>query len=356
MSARQVIFHIGFPKCASSSIQAFFATNARRNRGQGLYYPSSGRSRGGYRSHAPLFRAARDGAELRGIMDDIQSETGQARTILLSSEAGVGRLNENGMLRRCTDELSRRFGVENVTVLVVIRNHFEFAHSVYAQFIRAGLYGVDRRRFFRRQSGTIARYYRLLHARDGTYPFSYRDTLAVVGDQIGECRLKIVSMHRSDLGGDVVAHLAAEAGCLDAQDYLVRPRNARFSARALLAMSDAYKRHPVGLVEERGERIARYFDRPEDHGRSFDLHGGRNFHEIIRRCQQRDSDFLAAQLGCFDAVLAAPEYRPPETQITLSTEDRHIVDLLLKKSPVQRLVPSVLRNAAREIRTRWTGG
>lgn len=352
MCAQRVIVHIGYPKCGSSSIQSFFADHHTEHKRAGLCYPAAGRAREGYRSHVALFRKRTTDDELRSMFDKIEVEARNCHTILLSSEEAIGALREPARLRRCMDEAATRFGARNVTALVVVRNHFELAESSYAQFIRGGLYGVNRRSFFRRRNPTIAQYYRRIHSRDGYYPFSFSDTIDVIHGEIGECGLQVVSMHDADLGDDLVSHLADMVDVARPAERSPTVKNARFSARALLAMSYAYSHHEVDEVQARGPTIGRMFDRPEDDGRSVSLHGGKQFFEIVRACQQEDRRFFETVPGCFDAVLSSPAATPPRgtaLSIELSESDRELVDALFHGSRKRSVVPDLIRAVGREL-------
>lgn len=353
MSSQRVILHIGYPKCASSSIQAFFADHDRLHRQHGLCYPAAGRLRVGYRSHEPLFRPDLSDARLRQILDAIGREAADARMIFLSSEVAMARLNQPWLLRRCVDELGHRYGPENVTVLMVLRNHFDLAQSAYAQFIRGGLYSIDRKRFFRKGKPGIARYFRMIAARDGFYPFDVGATVGAIRQQIGMAELRLVSMHEADLGCGIVEHVAKMTDVPPPEAQRAPQVNARPSARALLAMSYAYGRYRTRDVQRQGDRIARHFADIEDVGRVAELHGSRRFHDLVSRCQDADRAVLAGFPGRFDAVLQRPAFVSPgpagPNSRRLDAEDRDAVDALLRDSLGIRLTPAAMRPALRNV-------
>lgn len=195
----KVVFHIGMPKCASTTIQAHFADHDRHYAEHGLLYPKSHRLEDGYRHHEPLFDPSLTEAD---AADHILQEArdNQCSNILLSCERFS--TDTSGQLARLTDAFSERLGEDAVEILFVVRDPISLLRSSYAQFIKAGLWGINKTVFFSQTDGTLNTYIEAFKTRWGYNWYDYEGILdhAVQSARYGRLSLCDLSQEKNILG------------------------------------------------------------------------------------------------------------------------------------------------------------
>ncbi len=206
----QITIHIGFPKCASTSLQAYLADNDALFRSSGLLYPERHRLRTGYRHHGPLLANDLDlGAAVNDIIDEAQSNG--CRRILLSTEEYT--TNRTGRLAALTDEFSKRLGTEAVSLLCLLREPIAMLRSSYQQFVRAGLWGINRDRFYKETNGSIEAYIDAFYAARGCHWFAYDYLLASALTNVTAGNLTVWDLDRiPDLAGQLNSHFSLPDG------------------------------------------------------------------------------------------------------------------------------------------------
>lgn len=215
----QIMFHIGLPKCASSTLQAHFADNDAFYRRQGLLYPASHRMPKGYRSHKPLLHP---GLDLSGAVEEILAEARQAgcdRILLSAEDFSTYR---TGRLRDLVQGFAARTGGGAISILCLLRDPVEMLRSSYYQFIRGGLWGIDRSAFYRQADISINAYIDAFHATRGCHWYEYDTLLATALEGIEADRLFVRSI---DGESGVLAQLCAILGL--PQGRVSPVRNAR---------------------------------------------------------------------------------------------------------------------------------
>ncbi|MEQ3671118.1 hypothetical protein [Pseudophaeobacter sp.] len=206
----QITIHIGFPKCASTSLQAYMADNDALFRAAGLLYPESHRLHTGYRHHGPLLAPDLD---LAAAVDDIANEaqTHRCGHILLSTEEYT--TNRTGRLAALTREFSKRFGPEAVSLLCLLRDPVAMLRSSYQQFVRAGLWGIHRDKFYNETDGSIEAYIEAFHKVRECHWFAYDDLLRAAMTGVTAGRLTVWDLDRiSDLAGQLDHHFSLPGG------------------------------------------------------------------------------------------------------------------------------------------------
>jgi hypothetical protein len=160
----QVTIHIGMPKCASSTVQAHFADNDELYQSKGMLYPTRHRLKNGYRHHNPLFEPdlSPDTA-----VQDLLREAGRksCSRILISTERFT--TDTEGHLARITAAFARQIGAKNITCLCLVRDPASMLRSSFQQFVRAGLWRVNRAKFYAETDGSISAFLQAFRAENG---------------------------------------------------------------------------------------------------------------------------------------------------------------------------------------------
>lgn len=158
-SPRQIWLHAGLPKCGSTTVQHHMAAAYEQHLQLGLCYPQSHRAPDGYRNHIPLARMA--AGALPAALAEIAAEAERhgCRRILLSCEHWTNMFR-TGNLAALVQLLQQQMPDWQIRLVAYFRNPYGFAESSYAQFLRAGLFGIDKAAFFAAGPPGIGRYLR----------------------------------------------------------------------------------------------------------------------------------------------------------------------------------------------------
>ncbi len=240
----RVVIHAGLPKCASTSVQAFCADHDSTLQAAGLLYPTAHRMQRHYRSHAPLMQATPDAA-----VDTFLAEARDkgCHTILLSTEAFS--TDRKGRLAALTRAFARVAGVTGVECVFLIREPVALLRSSYQQFVRAGLWWIDREAFFRDTPGGIEDYIAAFEQVRGV-PWYAVDRLVAASLRDAVCgRLHVWDI---DGGDDPVARLCR---ICDLPPPAQAPRqNTRFPIAHVKALRDFQRSFGVAAYR-RNERV-----------------------------------------------------------------------------------------------------
>jgi hypothetical protein len=300
----QVILHVGLPKCASTTVQRAFVANEHELRSQGVLYPKTGRLVSEYKSHAPWCTAVR--ADVDALVDRLRAEASDVRTVFLTSEEFTSLPRWQERMQTATSALNDAFGPSSVSVLLLVRNHFDYAESCFAQFINAGVLGIHKARFYKRFEPTISGFAQAYAATNGHHFFSLTQVLRRVEECVPANQVEVMSIERDDLSGrDVTEALSDRLGLTELKK--ARSRNQRFATPRLLALNRA--QHRYGVKPYRTHRRELLKATRDGSGRQFSpvLHVTSPLFEAIRHAQAEDGATLAALPGRFDAVLACPD-------------------------------------------------
>lgn len=201
-----VTFHVGMPKCASTSIQHYFTEQRDAHLARGLCYPRSfcNKVGQGHPNHRPLILVP--GEKIDQALEDILKEARDANVsrIFLSCEAALSDGRNKPQLNLLLRSLQDRIGSKNLKLLAFVRNPFTLAESSFAQFLRAGLLNVDMTEFFNPQehevaaSEGISRFIDLYEQKNGFDFFHYEKILTDLHTRAPEVQLDIQALtHRS---------------------------------------------------------------------------------------------------------------------------------------------------------------
>ncbi len=170
----EVIFHIGMPKCASSTIQAHFADNDAYYASHGVLYPESYRIQHGYRHHENLFaRDLKADTAVDTLLQEAKAKS--CSKLVLSCERFS---DDQARLGDLTTAFSAALGQDSVTVLGLIRDPLGLLRSSYAQFVKGGLWGINRGEFFKKTDASIDAYIDAFKTRWGYNWFDYDQILS----------------------------------------------------------------------------------------------------------------------------------------------------------------------------------
>lgn len=171
----RIIFHIGLPKCASSTIQGHFADNDAYYRHVGVLYPLKHRLLKGYQNHNPL--AEPDLAPETAVADLLrEAEQARCKRILISTERFS--TDRNRRLGALATAFYEQLGEGSVSYLAFIREPVAMLRSSYHQFIRAGLWGIMRERFYQETDCSIEAYIEAFRQARGCNWYEYEHLIS----------------------------------------------------------------------------------------------------------------------------------------------------------------------------------
>ncbi|MBB3143493.1 radical SAM protein [Halomonas organivorans] len=270
----KVYLHVGMPKCASSTLQRFFRDNHEQHVKCGFCYPEAYREKGGYFSHRPLHKLSPEkiGFAIREIKNEAESKG--CDKIFISSEEFTNSLWGNDVAVAIIRELNHLFGVGSVSVIMVVRNHLPFVESVFAQFVKGGMFRVHMGKFFQETDGDLLGFIDFFKKKNGFDFFVYSNFVDLYKSIAPRNRVTLVSMEREDNGGRDIVDVMCDWFSLPLPDKEGGKVNSRFSEKTLLAMR--YARMHFGgedFIDKR-KKINKVFERRGD-GRSkeFSLSG-----------------------------------------------------------------------------------
>ena len=237
MGGMTVWVHVGLPKCGSTTVQRYFSAHAEEFRAQGLCYPETGRSKGGYQSHEPIARAPQEA--LPAMVEGIAKEAEGCDRILISCEDFANALpagNGTALLA----ELNRVFGAGQVRVLAYFRNVHDFVESCYAQFIMGGLFRINAGQFFQGAATDLGAFVAAFEALKGFPLYSLRGHADLIARHFPANAITLKSIERADIGeagliGDICRML--EVAPLEAP-----PAQNKRVSNVLLAVAHAARR------------------------------------------------------------------------------------------------------------------
>jgi len=259
----KVYLHVGMPKCASSSLQSFFKNNYQNNCLNGLCYPASFRETTGYHSHRPLHKIPLE--EIPKAVEEIELEAKRAGCdkILISSEKFTNSLWDREVTGKVVTALNSRFGTENTNILILLRNHFEFAESVYAQYLKGGMFRTQDKKFFRNNNkGDLNQFASNFRKNNGFDFYCYKSFIEKFKVNAPFNKLNVFSTERADCGGiDIIEYMCGYFNIPYFKQAL--KENARYSDVALHLLH--YSRIKFGLskTKKHRENISALFPRGE---------------------------------------------------------------------------------------------
>jgi len=158
------------PKCASSSLQAHFADNDSLYAQHGFLYPTRHRLRHGYRNHNPLFEPELD-QDLAADQILEEAHDKGCNRILVSTEQFS--TDKTGQLAITASAFGRKVGAEQISCLCLTRDPASMLRSGYHQFIRGGLWGINRSAFYTETDASIQAYIQAFRGSCGFEWFEY---------------------------------------------------------------------------------------------------------------------------------------------------------------------------------------
>ncbi|MCM2563597.1 hypothetical protein M8756_15570 [Lutimaribacter sp. EGI FJ00015] len=327
-----VYLHVGFPKCASTTVQSFFHRNDGLHRSKGVCYPKSYRDKSGYFSHRPLLNLGE--SDFDAAVGEIAAEAKEndCDKVFLSSEQFLKHLWESDFLASLIAALNRRFGTENVRLITLVRNQVGFVESAYAQFLRAPILRVHAKTFFRAKDTSIKGFMDHFREMNGFDFFSYADIFDMFREKIPGNPLEVYSIERDDLDGqDIIVFLSEMLG-LPAPTK-AEPRNERFSDQALLMLRYAMSRRGERIEPRRRRMIKRLFADMSG-GFSPVLHLTGEPLERVVESSKRDDGYLKSNFSTefgslLEKSLAATSGRARKQKLKVGPKHRALTDYVV---------------------------
>lgn len=156
-SSRQVWLHIGLPKCGSTTLQRHMAAAEALHQAHGACYPQAWRSPDGYRSHLPL--AKLPDRQLQRALAEITSEARErgCDRVVLSCEHWANAFPHSN-LGALYATLQTQLPDWQIRIAAYFRNPYDFVDSCYAQYVRAGLFQINRHKFYADAAPSIEKF------------------------------------------------------------------------------------------------------------------------------------------------------------------------------------------------------
>lgn len=170
----EIIFHVGMPKCASSSLQAHFADNDVLYAQHGFLYPTRHRLVRGYRNHNPLFEPELDqNLAADQILEEAQNK-GCSRILISTEQFST---NRTGQLAITASAFAQKIGSDQISCLCLTRDPASMLRSGYQQFVRGGLWGIDRSKFYSKTDASIQAYIQAFRVSCGFEWYEYEQVI-----------------------------------------------------------------------------------------------------------------------------------------------------------------------------------
>ncbi len=327
-----VYLHVGMPKCGSSTLQSTFRKFDDVHRKQGVCYPRAFRDDFGYFSHRPLHNMPLQ--EVDGAVAAIAQEAKVANCekIILSSEEFTNSRWDKENTAEVIQSLNRCFGVSNVRLVFLVRNHFSFVESVFSQFLKGGMFRVPADAFYQRDDTSISGYIDCFNENNRFDFFCYSEMIDRFRQHAPDNKIDVYSIDKSDLNGkDVIEVLCAKLGLQLPE--ISTPANARFSTKTLLSLHYANRTHGFKRTRNCRQLIDRLFPDGKK-GFSPKLHvTGASFDKVLRAVEIDRAYFSSQIEGTFDAMFALParfeEGHSQKAIIMLRKNNRRAIDELM---------------------------
>lgn len=332
-----VYLHVGMPKCASSALQSFLHKNDRLHRSEGLCYPVTSRESSGYFSHRPLHKTSP--AEIPTVIKMIANEAEKeaCEKILISSEEFTNSLWDREITGEIVDALNNQFGASNVRILMLFRNHFPFVESVYAQFLKGGMFRTPAETFIKSDNSGISGFTSSFRDKNGFDFFSYRDFVEKLRVHAPENSFILLSTEREDWDGlDVIDVICRKLGI--SQGVLNLSSNERYSEEALYLLHYSRRKYGFRRTRERRSIIAALFP-PSSRKFSSLLHiNGRIYEQLLEASERDRAYFLRNTSDPCQNLFTIPDaykaQRNQEDQLEISEWHLHLVDRIMEPSNI----------------------
>ena len=328
--------HVGLPKCGSTTVQRYFAAHADQFRAQGLCYPETGRSTGGYRSHEPIARTSQ--ADLPALVAAIAAEAAGCDRIFLSCEDFANAL-PLGNGAALVAELNRVFGADQVRVLAYFRNVHDFVASCYAQFVMGGLFKINAGRFFQGApddpaATDLAAFVAAFEALKGFPLYSLRGHAEQIARHFPDNAVVLKSIERMDIGeggliGDICRTLGVEV--LE----MAPAQNRRVSNLLLAAALSARRQVSTEAFRRLRPHLQRLVNGPKWAARAgfdrADLHVDAALHARIAATIAAERATLAARFATGTDGLAEDRWHPSTGQDVLTRAEEAQIRRLIAR-------------------------
>jgi hypothetical protein len=328
-----VYLHVGMPKCASSALQSFLHKNDASHRAEGLLYPIAIRETSGYFSHRPLHRLKHEDvpAEIDAIANEARKHS--CNKIIISSEEFTNSLWDREITGHIVESLNTSFGTQNVRILALFRNHFPFVESVYAQFLKGGMFRTPDEKFINSKNSGVSAFCANFRNRNGFDFFSYGDFIERIRFHAPFNPLDLLSVERSDWDGediiDVLSHRFGITG-----SSATGSENQRYSETALYLLHYSRKKYGFTRTKQRRNIIAKTFP-PSDRKFSKLLHVSGALFDMVAEASERDRRYFERNTNepnenLFNTPDAYKMQRSQDNQLHVPDWNYHLVDLIMQ--------------------------
>ncbi|MBU2956262.1 hypothetical protein Q4511_03305 [Paracoccus sp. 1_MG-2023] len=327
-----VYLHVGMPKCASSALQSFLHRNDKLHRSEGLLYPTTCRENSGYFSHRPLHQL--EPADVPAAVERIaqEAEDADCNRILLSSEEFVNSLWDRQITGSIIAALNDKFGVGNVRILMLFRNPFPFVESVYAQYLKGGMFRIPDAAFMKSPDNDIVGLVQNFRDQNGFDFFSYSAFIERIRLQAPENPFDLLSTERSDWGGEDVLDVLCRKLGISRGDPAVSA-NERYSEAALFLLHHSRRAFGFQRTKKRRDIVSKLFPgKTRRFSKLLHVHGA--LFDRIAESVLRDRDYFRAMTnepstGLFSIPQSYLDQRDMDDQLTVPKWWLRLIDQVI---------------------------
>lgn len=305
MQNTKFYIHIGLPKCGSTSLQSFLFNNRSSHLKYGLLYPDTGRTISGYNNHLDLLMQP-DKLDHHIDLIDAEVKVNNARKVVISCEEFLSLVvRKPEMIGNFFSKLNKKFGSENIEIIIFIRNIFKFVESVFAQHMKGGIYGIGFEFLKTAQDNFIDAYLEQFFLKHGFELFDLGEHFSLLNNYAKNNHITLSSIENSDhISGDFLKTFADK---FLIQYEIPKKTNKRFQDVTTMALIECIKRYGNKRVVRQRGRINDIAKRFSNNQKYSSLHISEFAEEKIISFEEKNI-YTLQKMGCqTNEILKKPE-------------------------------------------------
>lgn len=343
---RKVTLHIGFPKCATTSVQHMMAENYDTHMAQGVCYPKAFRTPSGYRFHQPLATLAYKKTldEFREAYQEVLDEAGD-RHIFFSCETLTDVL-VFGRQKKLVRFLNTIHGAENVQLLISIRNIYDFLDSLFAQELRATMFRVNPRALAQEGQLHPEGFLTAVEAKFGMPAYSVLGICERIRAKCPGNDVRIVSIEKEDLGGSYLDYLTEALEVEGTSKETGSQKNTRLTNAALLVFREARFHMEQRELRDRTSALnayARGLKKSKFNLRNLHLQTSESYRDEVERFVVEEKAALLALMDTPGEAIFKRKPVGPVHDVRLSRWQQLMVRWILRRPKLSHITQTLAR-------------